>query len=1258
MDRRRRVLRGLLGAVAVLATALAAPPATYSGPGTARASFGHGARPSPHRYVQDEILVKFRSSASARSRESVHAKIGAKAVREYKAVRDLHRVKLPTGVTVGQALSAYSKHPDILYAEPNYVVQAFATPNDPRYPELWGLNNTGQTGGTPGADIRAQQAWDLAKGSTDVVVAVIDTGVNFRHPDLAANMFRNDADCNSNGIDDDGNGFVDDCFGVDVVGGVHGLNAEDFNGHGSHVSGTIGASGNNSVGVVGVNWTTRILGCRFLDALGQGTTADAIDCLDYVAIMKDRGVNIVASNNSWGGGGYSQALRDAIDSHRQRGMLFVAAAGNDGGSNDTLLTYPCSFDVPNIICVAATNASDALSSFSNFGKNTVHLGAPGEDILSTVIGDVDVSGYAVASGTSMATPHVTGAVALINSLFPGIDWRAAKNRILASGDTVPSLAQTVTGKRLNLLGALTCSNSTLLARTQPAGSVVNSYTGKPITLSALNINCAGPNGNVTVTVSPTGETVTLLDDGLGSDIGPGDGVYTATWTPATGGVYTLTFPNQDVVTVNLDPDVQIGFPVKATGGEGLPWSVALVADLDGDSRLDIVATSSFYFPENHLNAWNSSGTPLAGWPVSTPGTPFPAAGELSASHPGKEVFAINPTWTGSVVLTAYDGTGASLPGWPRSEPGNNVLLVPPMLADIDGDGVDEIFFADGNTGQLRALRADGTALPGWPMSNPNFGFGTPAIADLDGDGTLEIVTVGGNSLYAFHANGTLVQGFPAAFPVYNDTKAFPVIGDVDGDGKPDIVVVGKSTASSGSSVYIFGADGTLKHSIPLTGFVLTSIGTVPALADLDGDGVPEIIVQTVSALNVVRGSGETFPGWPVALGNDFTPFPVVGDVDGDGLPDIIIATRIPAANPDQALLGQVHVFDRHGVPHARFPKTLPIGVPAAPAIADIDGDGRNEIVIAGNFLNGEQGFFDKVWVFDLGGPPHGPVLWGQFMGNAKHTGTAVPQSAGPQAYYALDVTATGSGRVTSSPAGINCGSDCTESYLSGMPVTLTAAPVAGFRFIGWSGACTGTAAVCVLLIDGAKSVAADFGPIQRTLAVSRTGGGTGSVTSNLAGIACGNTCSAMFNSGATVQLTATSAADSTFSGWGGACAGQGNPCAVTLNSDSSVTATFQLLPPQSSAGGGGGRCFIATAAYGTPMAQEVRYLRAFRDQYLLTNRAGTWFVEWYYDWSPPVADYIRARDGLRAAVRWTLVPLVALSKGLIDPELAEGKATR
>ena len=1256
---RHRSVRGAIffGVFTLTATALAAPPvSSSSNTAVAQPSFKSSGYAPPHRHVPDEILVRFRESTSTFSRSLTHSRIGTRVVREFRVAKGLQRAKLPPGMTVSQALQAFSNHPDVLYAEPNYLVHAFATPNDPRFSQLWGLHNTGQTGGTPGADTRAPEAWDLTTGSTDVVVAVIDTGIDYGHPDLAANVFRNTADCNTNGIDDDGNGFVDDCYGVNVWSVNHNGLVTDDNRHGTHVAGTIGAAGNNTVGVAGVNWTTKILACKFLSSGGEGSTADAIECLDYVAMMKDRGVNIVASNNSWGGGGYSQALRDAIDGHRQRGILFVAAAGNDSANNDALPTYPCSYDVPNIICVAATNDVDGLSFFSNYGKKSVHLGAPGEHILSTVPFPFNSAGYDTFSGTSMATPHVTGAVALIHSLYPGIDWRAVKNRILAGGDIVNSLGQTMTGRRLNLFGTLTCSNSTVLARIQPQDSVVNSYLGRPIPLSALHINCAAPNGDVTVTVSPTGETITLLDNGLGSDIGAGDGVYTGTWTPPSTGVFTLTFPNQDVVTVNLDPDVQIGFPVKATGGEGVPWSVALVADLDGDSRLDIVATSFFSITEHHLNAWNSSGAPLRGWPVSTPGTPFPAAGELSASRPGKEVFAINPTGT-SVALTAYDGTGASLPGWPRSEPGNNVFLVPPTLADIDGDGVDEIFFADGYTGQLRALRADGTVLPGWPMSNPNFGFGTPAIADLDGDGTLEIVTVGGNNLYAFHANGTLVQGFPAAFPVYNDTKAFPVIGDVDGDGKPDIVVVGKSTASSVSSVYIFGADGTLKRSIPLTGFVLTSIGTVPALADLDGDGVLEIIVQTVSALNVVRGSGETFPGWPVALGNDFTPFPAVGDVDGDGLPDIIMTTRIPAANPDQALLGQVHVFDRHGVPHARFPKTLPIGVPAAPAIADIDGDGRNEIVIAGNFLNGERGFFDKVWVFDLGGPPHGPVLWGQFMGNAKHTGTAVPQSAAPQAHYTLGVATTGSGAVASNPAGIDCGSDCSEIYISGTSITLTAAPAAGYRFNGWTGACSGNTPACTVLMDRDRSVAAEFVRIQHSLTVSRTGSGNGSVSSAPAGINCGSSCTAMYDTGTPVRLTATPASGSTFSGWGGACAAQGNLCTATTNSDSTVTATFQLSPPAvNSGGGGGGPCFIATAAYGTPMAEELRYLRAFRDQYLLTNKPGRWFVELYYQWSPPLADYIRAHDGLRTAVRWMLAPWVGLSKHLVDTEVVQQRA--
>ena len=1242
-----------LAACAGSATALAAPPTTSSSNATvAQPSFKSSAHAWPHRYVPDEILVRFRESTSNFSRGLAHSRIGTKVVREFRVAKGLQRVKLAAGMTVSQALQAFSKHPDVLYAEPNYIVHAFATPNDPRFSELWGLHNAGQTGGTAGADIRAPEAWDLTTGSSDVVVAVIDTGIEFGHPDLAANVFQNIADCNNNGIDDDGNGFVDDCYGVNVWSTNHNAFVRDDSGHGTHVAGTIGAAGNNAVGVVGINWTTKILACKFLSGSGEGSTADAIECLDYVATMKDRGANIVASNNSWGGGGYSQALHDAIDGHRQRGILFVAAAGNDTANNDTLQTYPCSFDVPNIICVAATNASDGLSYFSNYGKNTVHLGAPGEDILSTVPLDFGTAGYFPFSGTSMATPHVTGAVALIHSLYPGIDWRAVKNRILAGGDIVSSLDQTVTGRRLNLFGALTCSNSTILSRTQPLSSVVNSYIGRPITLSALHINCAAPNGDVTVTVSPTGETITLLDNGLGSDIGAGDGVYAGTWTPPSAGVFTLTFPNQDVVTVNIDPDVQAGFPVKAfqdKAAGGIPWRIALVADLDGDSRLEIIASSVSFAASNGynvLNAWNASGVPLSGWPVSTSEIPFPAAGELSALHPGNEVVVLTTT-----ALAAYDGTGASLPGWPRNAALSSVFRTPPALADIDGDGIDEIFVAE-NDNQLHAYRADGMVLPGWPVSLSNKGFfSTPAIADLDGDGSLEIVAVSYDQLNAYHSNGTVVAGFPVTLPFQG--VAFPVIGDVDGDGKPDIVVAGYSTTAPNLDlVVVVGANGTIKRSIPLTGHVWSGIGTVPALADLDGDGVLEIIVQTWTALNVFRGDGSVFPGWPFLFDGDNSGSevyaPVVGDVDGDGLPDIVVVTTV-----DQFETGRVRVFNRNGVSHPRFPKTLPIGQAAAPAIADIDGDGRNEIIITGNFLNGEPGYYDKVWVFDLGGPPHGPVLWGQFMGNAKHTGTAVPQSGTPPVYYALDIAATGAGTVTSNPAGINCGSDCTESYISGSSITLTAIPVSGYRFNRWSGACGGSSNVCTVLIDRARSVAAEFVRIQHSLTVSRTGSGNGSVSSAPAGIDCGSSCTAMYDTGTPVKLNATPASGSTFSGWGGACAAQSNSCTATTNSDSTVTATFQLLPPPVNSGGGGGPCFIATAAYGTPMAEEVRYLRAFRDQYLLTNKPGQWFVELYYRWSPPVADYIRARAVLRTAVRWMLTPWVGLSKRLVDTEVVQ-----
>ena len=514
--------------------------------------------PSPT-FVTDELIVKYRDDVDEYKKEIGRFRVAGQRKKEFKIVRGLEVIKLGRNVSVADAIDLYKQDPDVLYAEPNYILHTTAnakitaTPNDPSFGSLWGMTK-----------INAPGAWNITTGSANVVVAVLDTGIDYNHPDLAANMFRNPADCNSNGIDDDGNGYKDDCYGIDVAN--NDSNPMDDNQHGTHVAGTIGAVGNNNIGVVGVNWNVKLLACKVFDASGSGTTEGAIACLEYVKIMKDlyassnmtRGANIVATSNSWGGGGFSQALSDAIDVQRQRGILFITAAGNGnafgvGQNNDTAPFYPCSYFLANIVCVAATTSSDGKSSFSNYGRRTVHVGAPGSGILSTVPG----GGYASLDGTSMATPHVSGLAALLKAQDPNRDWRAIKNLILAGGNTVSSMANTITGKRINANGAMTCSTATVQSRLQPIANTISASPGIPVNLASLNIKCANPNGNVSVAVS-SGGSVTLFDDGLGADQATGDGIYSGQWTPTAAGAYTLTFPGNDKVTVNVaNPTISV-----------------------------------------------------------------------------------------------------------------------------------------------------------------------------------------------------------------------------------------------------------------------------------------------------------------------------------------------------------------------------------------------------------------------------------------------------------------------------------------------------------------------------------------------------------------------------------------------------------------------------------------------------------------------------------------------------------------------------
>ena len=357
------------------------------------------------------------------------------------------RADLETRLAALQASGLYD------YVEPDYIRTTSRVANDPRYVsgELWGLHNTGQDGGTADADIDAPEAWDLLTGAPTVVVAVIDTGVRYTHEDLAANMWTNPGEIPGNGIDDDNNGYIDDIYGIDARN--RDSDPMDDNRHGTHCAGTVAAVGNNGKGVVGVAWQARIMALKFLSGSGSGSDTGAIECIDYAIA---NGAQILSC--SFGGSGYGQALRDALIRARQAGILVVAAAGNDSENIDTDFQYPAAYQEDNVIAVAATDRNDQLANFSNYGQGKVEIAAPGVAILST--GRVSDQDYFLASGTSMATPHVAGAFALLKSRFPTDTPRQLVNRLQNSADRLPALNGKVQfGARLNLNAALRSTNN-------------------------------------------------------------------------------------------------------------------------------------------------------------------------------------------------------------------------------------------------------------------------------------------------------------------------------------------------------------------------------------------------------------------------------------------------------------------------------------------------------------------------------------------------------------------------------------------------------------------------------------------------------------------------------------------------------------------------------------------------------------------------------------------------------------------------------
>lgn len=394
---------------------------------------------NPTNYSENELFVRFNSSTPNlyEISKNTHLKTCATVIKEYNEIKGLQLVRIPGNVSLHDAIAIYKQNPYVIYAEPNYVYKSGLIPNDPAYTAnyLWGLPK-----------ISAPTAWDITTGSNNVIIAVVDTGIDLLHLDLSSNLWVNTGEIPGNGIDDDNNGYIDDVYGWNFL--ADNNNVADDNSHGTHVAGIIAAVSNNAQGTTGVMWNAKIMPLKFLDSAGHGSIEDAVSAISYATQM---GAHII--NCSWGGTGYSQTLKNIIDASS---ALVVCAAGNDpyyGGDNvDIFPMYPACFTSSNIISVAATEQTDNLAFFSNYGLRSVDVAAPGLNIYSTIPGN----SYGYKSGTSMATPYVSGLAGLIKSLRPDLNSLQIKYTIMGNVDYITSLSWKIfTGGRINAVKSLT-----------------------------------------------------------------------------------------------------------------------------------------------------------------------------------------------------------------------------------------------------------------------------------------------------------------------------------------------------------------------------------------------------------------------------------------------------------------------------------------------------------------------------------------------------------------------------------------------------------------------------------------------------------------------------------------------------------------------------------------------------------------------------------------------------------------------------------
>jgi subtilisin family serine protease len=712
-------------------------------------------------FVPGQVLVRYRNERTAQwqPRQMTLSAAGRELPLDIERldtadIVDGLRLARVAAADTMDAIEALRQQPDVLYAEPNYLLYLDATPNDPRFTsnELYGLLKIG-----------APTAWDTIKGSTDtptagfgsprIVVGVIDEGIDLNHQDLLANIWTNPGEIPGNGVDDDGNGFIDDVHGYDFA-----LNSGNVTGqnHGTHVAGTIGAVGNNGTGVVGVNWSVGLMSLKFIDGL-QSNTADAIRACSYAKQMRDlwvstggtRGANLRVLNNSYGSSTFSQSFLDTINALNQSNILFVAAAGNVEGfdlepNNDLVPHYPASYAVANVIGVASTGQTDNLASDSHFGAQSVHMGAPGVGILSTTIGNT----YSVMGGTSMASPHVAGAAALLLAKNPNLTIQQLKGLLIYNGDVVSSLAgKTITGRRLNIASSMQALNDNDVT---PPGTVTNFH------INTQN----GRSLNVGWTASG--------DDGAAGNAS----LYTLEFTDATTGAVTF-FSNIIPAASGVTQAIDIKIPYRHTSG------TLRLREFDNAGNEGTPATTPVTVSLVEADPYVTSiGSSVA---LSTGGTPLNLKADdklqldytLPFTFPffGENFTKVNISTNGSLFLSAppiRSGTTNEPDDVPSSlKKLVRYKMISGMWDDLrtDKNVSDDVYVVTPDASRI-IFRWQGV----------NFGFELPINFEIE-----------------LRSNGTILTRYGTGQSAPTNTKLLPVVGISAGEPDPYVILSHTST---------------------------------------------------------------------------------------------------------------------------------------------------------------------------------------------------------------------------------------------------------------------------------------------------------------------------------------------------------------------------------------------------------------------------------------------------------------------------------